>query len=324
MFARICTRLTTLFAAVGSVLVLTAAAQAQVVRYVATFGNDAGSNCTRTAPCPNLQKGINKTPAGGELQILDSGTFGTKATISRPITISAVGVAATVGSITIDAPGAAVVLRGLLLNGTGGPPATSGLTIDNAAVVHVAGCQIERFPALGVAIDADNAEEFVSDTIVRLNGSTGLFVSSNSSGARLTIDNSRFENNNGTGILIFGSAAVTIARAVASANAVHGISNAAGRVNVTATTVANNGDERFSVNTSAAAEMTIESSVSRGNAVTGLFVSFGVGRVSNSVFTNNHVGLEHISGTLKSLGNNMVDGNTAAQTSGTVTTLNPI
>ena len=96
MFRRILA--THLLAAVGA-LFLTAV-QAQTVRYVASNGLNS-NDCTREAPCRPLQRGIKKTPDGGEIQILDSGTYGNAVRIDRSITVSAVGVSATVGTIVI-------------------------------------------------------------------------------------------------------------------------------------------------------------------------------------------------------------------------------
>jgi hypothetical protein len=62
--------------AIGTtVLGLTAASAADNTRYVGITGNNANP-CTLVQPCRSLQRGINVTPAGGELQILDSGSYG--------------------------------------------------------------------------------------------------------------------------------------------------------------------------------------------------------------------------------------------------------
>jgi len=203
MLTQVRNSLATLLLAAGSVLLVTAA-QAQTARFVSSAGDNA-NNCTREFPCRTLQRGINKTAAGGELQILDSGVYGNSVTIDRSITISAVGVAATAGSILINAPGATVVLRGLLLNGTAAAPGAQGIGIVDAATVHLVDCQVERFPTNGIIVTADNIELSVANSTIRSNSQHGFLVNTFSSGARVTITGSRFENHGGSGIRNVGS-----------------------------------------------------------------------------------------------------------------------
>jgi len=224
MFARISRTSATLAIAVSSVLFLTAAVQAQPVRFVSSSGLDT-NNCTRTAPCRNLQRGIDRTPVRGELQILDSGNYGDNAAIAKSITISAVGVAATVGAIFINKPSATVVLHGILLTGASLGFGSRGITVGAAAAVHIVGCQIERFSDAGITIHADNARVYISNTTVRGNGLHGVHIETTSSGARLTISNSRFENNANAGIFLNGTGGsqVTIEHSVLSGNGARGL-----------------------------------------------------------------------------------------------------
>jgi hypothetical protein len=232
----------TLTIALTSVVFLTAAAQAaQKVRFVSSAGVNA-NDCTRDAPCRTLQRGIDRTPKGGELQILDSDFYGNSVTINKSITISAVGVAASVGSIAIDAPGATVVLRGLLLSGAS-LPAGNGPSISNASAVYIVDCQIERFPGIGIAIDADNVEVFVANSAVRSNGTHGILLTSFSSGARVTISNSRFENNGESGVRNAGAggAQMTIENSVFSGNLQGVAARTGSTVRVSNSVAVNNG-----------------------------------------------------------------------------------
>ena len=62
MLARILrTSMTIALAAVGGVLFLITAAEAQKVRFVSSTGVNA-NDCTRAAPCRSLRRGINATP----------------------------------------------------------------------------------------------------------------------------------------------------------------------------------------------------------------------------------------------------------------------
>ncbi len=63
-------------------------AQAQATRtWVSGTGDDLSPTCSRTAPCKTFQGAYNKTSAGGEINCLDSGGFGTL-TITMAVTVS--------------------------------------------------------------------------------------------------------------------------------------------------------------------------------------------------------------------------------------------
>jgi nitrous oxidase accessory protein NosD len=296
---------------------LTAAAgtaQAHEVRFIASYGNNANL-CTRAAPCLTLQRGINRTPAGGELIILDSGDYGNNGTIRRSITISAIGVSATLGGpITIDNADATVVLRGLRLNGAGADANADGIYINAAASVHIENCEIQGFGSDGIQADA---ELFVFGSVSRNNGGTGLVFGT---GGPLVVDNSRFERNGVNGLSVLGSEA-TITRTIVSGNQ-DGITLInSPKVNVTWTTAEHN--DRYGYYVTGESEMTLEQSVARGN-LTGLQVASGTARISSSVVTNNGTGISVGStATLLTRVNNTVSGNTT-NVSGTVTPLGGI
>jgi hypothetical protein len=304
----------------GTVLVLlmlATAAKAAEVRYVATNGSNS-NDCTLSAPCRTLQRGVNMTPAGGELIVLNSGDYGNSLAISRSITISADGVAATLvdpGNITIDDVDAVVVLRGLHLKGAGAPGILAGILVSAAAAVHIERCTIERFNN-GIQVGGNDTKLFVTDTIARNNDSAGLVLAGNNQ-KTLTVDNSRFENNGGDGVSI-SRAQGAISSSVASGNGSAGFSlGADASVNVTWTTASHNGDYGFAVRASSG-QMTLESSVARYNG-TGLYVG-GLARISRSVFTDNDIGIRNDSaGTLQRLQNNVLENNgTNLSNAGTV------
>ena len=162
--------------AAGIGMALSTTAHAQVVRFVASYGNDANL-CTRTQPCRNLQRGHDVTPSGGELQILDSGTFGLGLTITKSITISAVGVtaiaaASTGAAITIKKQGSVdpvVVLRGLRVQG--GPSAERGIHIMDSSTVYLEDCVVEGFNQAGID---GNSRQFALRVTARHNSQYGL------------------------------------------------------------------------------------------------------------------------------------------------------
>jgi hypothetical protein len=295
------------------------AAQAHEVRFIASYGNNANL-CTRDAPCLTLQRGINSTPAGGELIILDSGDYGNNGTINKSITISAVGVSAALGAgITIDATDATVVLRGLRLNGSGSlynGSGSNGIDIITGSVVHVHidDCEIDGFD-IGINVNTESYPTLsIANSVVRNNFVDGLSFRTGTPG-QLVVDHSRFEHNGVYGIVIEGGGA-SITRTVATGNAV-GFKVQFAKANISWTTAEDNRSDGY--DSSAAGHMTLEQSVARGNARYGLNVSqnSGTAVVSGSTFTNNGTGIFQRFGTIFTRGNNTVSGN-ATDVSGTL------
>ena len=80
------TRFAVAAAAVFCALLFAAPANAQATRtWISGVGDDANP-CSRTAPCKTFAGAISKTAAGGEIDCLDPGGFGT-VTITKSITI---------------------------------------------------------------------------------------------------------------------------------------------------------------------------------------------------------------------------------------------
>ena len=311
-------KIVALLFALGAVPVMGATASAQgLVRYVATYGNDANP-CTRTQPCRTLQAGVYAAPSGGKVQVLDSGEFAPQKThadslgISKSITISSIGVRASLtsrqpfdGGIVISDEDIHVVLRGLHLNGAG--VGYYGISIGSAASVHIEHCTIERFTQDGVHGSASSTKFFISDSIFRGNGGHGIDW-----GGSLVIDRSRFERNQGSGINVAFSVRSTVTRSSFTGNGYHGIAVNGGRMSVEGVTATNNGATGNGAGIwNSGAPMTLEHFITRGNDV-GLFMgdaSSGTTAVlSNSVITNNGIGIDNHGFTV-TRGNNMIRGN---------------
>jgi hypothetical protein len=292
-------------------------ARAHTVRYIAANGNDGG-NCSLAAPCLTLQRGIDRTPAGSELIVLDSGDFGSGAIISKSISISAVGVSASLdGGITIDAADATVLLRGLRLSGAGG----TGISIVNAAAVHIEDCHVQNFDGVGISANtAADVKLFVSGVVSRNNRFDGLLFITGA-GGKLTVDNSRFEGNAREGLNI-QSGEARIVRTTLSGNTNRGLYQLGAKTNVILTTAAHNGLDGFHV--SIRGEMTLEQSVARGNGRGVRVQGNSTGRLADSVMTNNVIGLSVAPGaTLLTRANSTVAGN-ATDVSGVLTPLGGI
>ncbi len=275
-----------------AVVCSTHALAADNIRYVSTTGANANA-CTLAAPCRTFQRGINTTPTGGELRILDSGDYGVNANVNRSMTISANGHTVILGNpITINGD-AVVALRGLVLNGQG--TTQSGIVILTAIAVHIERCVIHDF--FGIGINSNSSELFVIDTIARDNNNSGLVATA----AGLTIDNSHFQNNRLDGVLVGnGSGHATINRSTASGNGSNGIRVVDGSI------------------------ITVNATMAVQNAFAGLRLLTGTtARISNSTFTgNNSKGIDN-AGTVRTLGNNVVDGNTNDVVGGTVQAVTP-
>src|SRR5262245_50453923 len=110
---------------VGFVLFLasTSATHAQATRtWVSGVGDDVNP-CSRTAPCKTFAGAISKTAAGGEIDALDPGGFGS-VTITKSITIDGSGTFASIlgagtNGININDTnnlGIVVVIRNLSIN----------------------------------------------------------------------------------------------------------------------------------------------------------------------------------------------------------------
>src|SRR6187401_3237947 len=110
-------------------MIATTPAHAQAVRtWVSGVGDDLNP-CSRTAPCKTFAGAISKTQAGGEINCLDPGGFGT-VTITKSITIDCEDTQGSIlasgtngvnvnDSATVTPNTIKVTLRGLSINGAG-------------------------------------------------------------------------------------------------------------------------------------------------------------------------------------------------------------
>jgi hypothetical protein len=279
--------------------------------FVSATGSDAQPCTIQVNPCRTLQKAQDETLPGGEVRVLSNLSVVATTTINRSITVEGGG-HTIFGAIVINNANALVTLRNLNLNGR--TVTTTGINIVNAASVHVENCTIERYVEDGIALAANvSTELFVANSVTRDSG-RGLIVLGPTS-ARLTVENSRFENNADAGVTIRGGRA-SISRSVLSGNVNIGLFVDGGSTNVIETTAA---DGAIGFVVAGGGAMTIESSNTRGNQL-GLNVSSAsTARISNSVFTNNGTGiLNAAGGTVLTLGNNLVAGN-ATNVSGVLT-----
>jgi len=186
-------------------------ASAQATRtWVSGVGDDVNP-CSRTAPCKTFAGAISKTAAGGEINCLDPGGFGA-VTITKSLTIDCHftegGALAGGNGIVVNALSTDVVtLRGLDIFGVS-PPA-NGVRVLVAAAVHIEDCVIRRFNAAnsyGISFQPSALTRlYVTNTTISQNGNGvtggGILIQPTGSGVgQVTIEDSRVQQNSGTGI----------------------------------------------------------------------------------------------------------------------------
>jgi hypothetical protein len=307
-----------LLAAIGAICIpmLSAApAHAQATRtWVSGVGDDVNP-CSRTAPCKTFAGAISKTAAGGEIDCLDPGGFGT-VTITKSITIDC---STTLGSIlasgtngvNINDSGSGspntirVILRGLSINGAppGGGAGFIGVNYASGAQVHLDNVRIFGFQAgnaRGVSMTSSGAggnKLVISESIIEDNG-TGIFIDPAGGSAQVSLTRVQIYRNTGQGFsaqgVTSGGIFAGIYDSVSSLNGANGFlavgNGAISVLSVQRSAADNNGLSGFSAN-GAGAQIFIGSSMATANGGSGFEQVDG--------------------GQIRSYNNNAVDNNTS-------------
>ena len=289
------------FSFVVAMGVVATPASAQATRtWVSGVGDDANP-CSRTAPCKTFAGAISKTATNGEINCLDSAGFG-GVTITKSITIDCHTehggiLSLNVNGVLVNSSTAKVTLRGLVINGAGGTTG-NGIRILAASQVNIDDCIIEGFAG------------------TTTNG-RGVTIETATAGVRVTIQNSRFDNNNNFAIHSNPSAGgVTLD--VTDSTIVGGGTTAVQLRQLTTAAL----DNVTIVNTPAGtAALTLELTTVTANVSNSLFANNGIGifngnggsptaRLFNTVITGStSQGLQINSGSVFSYGNNGIRGN---------------
>ncbi len=259
------------------------AASAQATRtWVSGVGDDANP-CSRTAPCKTFAGAISKTAAGGEIDALDPGGYGTL-TIIKAITIDGRGTLASVLSsgtvgFTINAGvNDDVVLRNLTINGT--QSGTKGvnfvnghaLVLDHVDISNVTQSCVDFEPAnkanltiLGATLQDCGTNGLLMSTTSGVNradmdrttvtrAGLGLNIGQNS---YLEVKNSNIDANPTGGAQVSGGSSVLILHSTSvSNNKGYGVSAAnGGRAALSQTTVTLNQGPAFQIDTASSASI---------------------------------------------------------------------
>ncbi len=212
-------RLMAMSAIAAGILAWSTPAMAQASRtWVSGVGDDVNP-CSRTAPCKTFAGAISKTAAGGEINCLDPGGWGT-VTITKSMTIDcsqfpgSILNSGTNGIIVNDggAGTAIVVVRGLEINAAS--PTSPGL--NGIRFISGSSLQLENVVIRGNSSSSGNGINFQPSTAARLvlnrvaisnNGSggagNGILVQPTGTGsAQVQLDHVSIATTSGTGLRV--------------------------------------------------------------------------------------------------------------------------
>ncbi len=265
-------------------------ANAQAARtFVSGVGSDLNP-CSRTAPCSTFVGAMSKTAAGGEIDCLDSGGFGT-VTIDKSLTIDCTGVGGSILSVggttavTVNTgPSDRVILRNLNFTGAG----SGGIAIRFLAGLHlvVENVRIANYTNAGIEVNKSTSGNiYVRDAVIS-NVPTGIRLSTTTGAITAQIDNTRIDNvTNGLDVTSTGVVASISNSVVMAASGAGLLTSGPGFINASKTVLARNG---IGVN-----------SISFGGSI----------RISSNALDDNTTGIAFANGgTVSSAGNNTVIG----------------
>ena len=303
---------------VAAAVAIAPAAFAQATRtWVSGVGDDANP-CSRTAPCKTFPGAISKTAAGGEINALDPGGFGT-VTITKSITIDGAGTHASilatgVTGVIVNAPtnetiqGVAntpckVTLRNLSINGAS--TGVTGIRIltgpsGTCQTVNIENVRIQGFTTTGIRDERTAASSLnIIDTVVSnirnntASAAHGIQLQA-ATGAPIILallDNVRSYSNKTSGLLVASGF-----RAI--------VKNSSFTNNAAGVTIQNNAGN---------VEATLYDTEISMNSVNGLEVlNSATARISDVTITNNNVNgilFSGVGATVTSFGNNYINGN---------------
>jgi hypothetical protein len=265
-------------------------AYAQATRtWVSGVGDDVNP-CSRTAPCKTFAGAISKTAAGGEINCLDPGGYGTL-TITKSITIDCTGtLGSTLNSGGINgfvindslsaAPATAdVILRGITIDGAGSTRGLNGVRFISGRSLLLENVFIQNQSSRGVSIQPTTAVRVVINNTVMVNTGGGVLVQPTGTGtARVTVNGSVMTGGSSEGLRVDSSTTtgaalrVSVSDSTIDENPGSGIIvNAPGAspqslLTLTSSTVMNNGLNGVTASGSSNAFIAIGGTTIQGNA----------------------------------------------------------
>jgi hypothetical protein len=237
-------------------LAIASVAQAQATRtWVSGVGDDVNP-CSRTAPCKTFAGAISKTAAGGEIDALDPGGFGS-VTITKSMTIDGNGTLASIlasgtngvnvnDSLTGTPNTIIVRLRNLTING--GNTGFDGIRFVSGRHLYVENCIVANFRGNGTNSDGldiapstgSNFNIHVKDTIFSNNSGDGIRQTAPVGVLNASYDNVVLSGNN-NGLEASGGTG-SLSHSMVDNSTVNGVTASGGAViNVSDSSVCNGG-----------------------------------------------------------------------------------
>jgi hypothetical protein len=208
-------------------------AHAQATRtWVSGVGDDVNPG-SRTAPCQTFAGVQSKTAIGGEVDVLDPGSFGA-VTITKALVIDGKGPVAAImagsgAAVVVNAGATNVTIRNLSLNCQSGS-GTYGVQVISANEVRIENCVLWGGSANGIDWEPSNANAklYIINCHIHDFSGSGVFAGSNSSssvvivnsvieqcgagvntaGGTVTVTGSAVTGNNGPGLETSGAGAI--------------------------------------------------------------------------------------------------------------------
>jgi hypothetical protein len=289
------------------------ATRAQATRtWVSGVGDDVNP-CSRTAPCKTFAGAISKTAAGGEIDALDPGGFGT-VTVTKSVTIAGDGTLASIlasgtngvnvnDSATASPNTIVVTLRNLSINGAGTTLGVNGVNFTSGKAVNVENCTIYNFSSNGINVNLTTApagsgqELFVKNTSV-FNCGTGIRLSQTAAGSFVvgSLNGVKIEHITTNGVRLDSNGFAEIRDSSISLASTAGVSIAA----------------------STAQASIIDTMIA--HCGTGIAAAGGTSRIAHSTVVLNGTGVAFSGGgTLRTFGDNNFDGNPTPFSGGALT-----
>jgi hypothetical protein len=283
----------------ASLLFGAAQVHAQATRtWVSGVGDDVNP-CSRTAPCKTFAGAISKTAAGGEINVLDAGSYG-RVTIRKSITIASdvafggITVAGTTG-VFVDAPVGTVVvvtLRDLAINSEGsGAVGLNGISFTTAGRLVVENVRINGFALNGILFEPSAASTLVvTASAINNHAGAGIYVKPGSAATATAVLDGVTLIANGRGLRAEDGSSVEVRNSHATLSTNSGF---------------------VAAGTSRPVSMFVERSAATFNNLGGVHAGMmATVRISNFMATGNGTGLSTSGGAIMSFVNNPVSGNT--------------
>jgi len=285
-------------------------AQAQRARvFVSVNGNDSNP-CTALSPCRNFQAAHDAVQAGGEVDVLDTGGYGTLLITKSISIVNPGGVVASIATasqqtaITITVGVSDTVsLRGLTLDGAS--VGANGIAFGGGGTLEIADCVVRKYLSDGIIFNPNAASVLkVTNSEFNDNGNAGIDIAPHTAASVLgTLDHVGFYNNQIDGLDLFNTS-----------------STAAINVTVKDSVASNNGEPNFGAGLiaqspgTAPTHLIVVRSVISNNAGFGIFSDGSGAHVivdESTIFNNAHAWGASTPAFIFTHGNNSVEDNAA-------------